>query len=72
MEYQQERLSVARLACIDTEVVGFFTLVTDCIDAKQVNYSQLAQGASCFIPLPLGSESTGSTALIRRLQVRIV
>jgi hypothetical protein len=37
-----------------------------------VNYPQLAQGASCFIPLPLGSESTGSTALIRRLQVRIV
>jgi GNAT superfamily N-acetyltransferase len=37
MEYQQERLSVTRLACIDTEIVGFFTLVTDCIDAKQVD-----------------------------------
>jgi len=36
MEYQQERLSVTRLAYIDSEVVGFFTLVTDCIDAKQV------------------------------------
>jgi GNAT superfamily N-acetyltransferase len=36
MEYQQERLSVTRLAYINSEIVGFFTLVTDCIDAKQV------------------------------------
>ena len=36
MEYQQEHLSVTRLAYIDSEIVGFFTLVTDCIDAKQV------------------------------------
>jgi len=37
MEYQQERLSVTRLACTETEIVGFFTLVTDCIDVKQVD-----------------------------------
>ena len=36
MEYQQERLSVTRLAYIYSEIAGFFTLVTDCIDAKQV------------------------------------
>lgn len=28
MEYQQERLSVTRLAYIYSEIVGFFTLVT--------------------------------------------
>lgn len=28
MEYQQERLSVTRLAYINSEIVGFFTLVT--------------------------------------------
>ncbi|WP_292392246.1 hypothetical protein [Methanoculleus sp. UBA303] len=37
MEYQQERLSVTRLAYIDSEIAGFFTLVADCIDAKQVD-----------------------------------
>jgi GNAT superfamily N-acetyltransferase len=37
MEYQQERLSVTRLAYVDSEIVGFFTLVADCIDAKQVD-----------------------------------
>jgi GNAT superfamily N-acetyltransferase len=37
MEYQQERLSVTRLAYVDSEIAGFFTLVTDCIDAKQVD-----------------------------------
>ena len=36
-EYQEERLSVTHLAYIDSELVGFFTLVTDCIDAKQVD-----------------------------------
>jgi len=36
-EYQQERLSVTRLAYLDTDLVGFFTLVTDCIDANQVD-----------------------------------
>jgi GNAT superfamily N-acetyltransferase len=35
-EYQEERLSVTHLAYIDSELVGFFTLVTDCIDVKQV------------------------------------
>ena len=35
-EYQEERLSVTQLAYIDSELVGFFTLVTDCIDVKQV------------------------------------
>lgn len=37
MEYQTERLSITHLAYLDTELIGFFTLVTDCIDAKQVN-----------------------------------
>ncbi|HOD85768.1 MAG TPA: GNAT family N-acetyltransferase [Methanoculleus sp.] len=37
MDYQRERLSVTRLAYIDSEIVGFFTLVTDCIDVKQVD-----------------------------------
>lgn len=36
IEYQQERLSVTRLAYQDDDLVGFFTLVTDCIDVKQV------------------------------------
>lgn len=36
-EYQQERLSVTRLAYLDDVLVGFFTLVTDCIDASQVD-----------------------------------
>ena len=31
-------------------------------NVHQVNYPQLTQGASCFIPLPSGSESTGSSA----------
>ena len=43
-----------------------------CGAVGNVNYPPLTQGASCFIPLPIGSGSTGSTALIRRLQVRIV
>jgi hypothetical protein len=32
--YQQERLFVTRLAHICSEIAGLFTLVTDCIDAK--------------------------------------
>ncbi len=32
-----------------------------CFD-RYVNYPPLTQGASCFIPLPIGSESTGSSA----------
>ena len=35
-EYQEERLSVTHIAYIGSEIVGFFTLVTDCIDVKQV------------------------------------
>ena len=31
-------------------------------EAADVNYPQLTQGASCFIPLPIGSGSTGSSA----------
>jgi|GEM_PF-5463850 len=37
-----------------------------------VNYPRLRERASCFIPLSIGSESTGSTALIHRLLVRSV
>jgi len=35
----------------------------DCLGCDyfvEVNYPPLTQGASCFIPLPTGSESTGS------------
>ncbi|MDD4138334.1 MAG: GNAT family N-acetyltransferase [Methanoregula sp.] len=44
MEYQQERLSVTRLAYSNSEIVGFFTLVADCIDAKQVAPEDGRQG----------------------------
>ncbi|KUL00670.1 MAG: hypothetical protein XE10_1318, partial [Methanoculleus marisnigri] len=37
-----------------------------------MNYPQLTQGASCFIPLPTGSESTGSTALIHACKCNVL
>ena len=47
-EHQEERLSVTHLAYIDSELVGFFTLVTDCIDVKQVAPEDGKRG----LPLP--------------------
>jgi GNAT superfamily N-acetyltransferase len=44
IEYQQERLSVTHLAYLDDDLVGFFTLVTDCIDVKQVGQEDGKKG----------------------------
>ena len=46
----------------DTLVDDPFVLLGDAVQVLAVNYPPLARGASCFILLPIGSESTGSSA----------
>ncbi len=59
MEYQQERLSVTRLAYIDSEIAGFFTLVTDCIDAQQVDPRNGKRGYPYRKSAPLSPDLIG-------------
>ncbi|MEG3056789.1 MAG: hypothetical protein RQM90_12460 [Methanoculleus sp.] len=55
IDYWVKAISLKKTECSDI-------LLAMSIPKGRVNYPALAGGASCFIPLPIGSESTGPSA----------